>query len=384
MAANSHGNSASDGFIYIVTFLLLGLLATWLFNRYAPVVHEAVMRLSLAELAIPALFDGDAAEAREIILSCDPATTPTATVFRQLPYASRYWAWLAVIMVALLTKASWSLSPADAYRRKLSMKSLLANNAKTVPAIAPVMAWPKSLLEEPVDSGLWMVARQPLQFAAMHGLLVHAEDAGKRIAEQRIIPADMLLDADGMANPTSPILGAIPSPRAALSRGRTEAVFRAQFGPPFPGYILKIQPGYVRKLAVAFLLHGCDRKREAYALLDSMAASFRPPDPGRPPRITMRPPFFDPRKEGRKRHSFDMSIDLEGLAKRGCDVETLLARKDVERATKPHDAWLNLYVLALYAFARNQGVLPTADFIWLRPMNRTLFYLLNDYGRSVA
>ncbi|MBR4747704.1 MAG: hypothetical protein IK061_09995, partial [Desulfovibrio sp.] len=34
-----------------------------------------------------------------------------------------------------------------------------------------------------------------------------------------------------------------------------------------------------------------------------------------------------------------------------------------------------------YECARRKGVLPTAEFIWLRPVDRRLYYLCNNLGR---
>ena len=51
---------------------------------------------------------------------------------------------------------------------------------------------------------------------------------------------------------------------------------------------------------------------------------------------------------------------------------------------RPHSFWRDTALLALYEAARTKGVLPTAEFIWLRPVNRQLWYLLNNLGRRTA
>ena len=52
------------------------------------------------------------------------------------------------------------------------------------------------------------------------------------------------------------------------------------------------------------------------------------------------------------------------------------------RAFMRQHAFLNVAMLAILLHARRRGTLITPDFIWLRPIDRTLFYTLNSAGRQ--
>ena len=65
-------------------------------------------------------------------------------------------------------------------------------------------------------------------------------------------------------------------------------------------------------------------------------------------------------------------------------MDALLKDPRAGEFLKPHSFWRDTALLALYEAARTKGVLPTAEFIWLRPVNRQLWYLLNNLGRRTA
>ena len=47
-------------------------------------------------------------------------------------------------------------------------------------------------------------------------------------------------------------------------------------------------------------------------------------------------------------------------------------------------AYVSTLLASLLEAAREGGVLATAEFIWLKPLNRKLWYLLNSVGRQTA
>ena len=57
--------------------------------------------------------------------------------------------------------------------------------------------------------------------------------------------------------------------------------------------------------------------------------------------------------------------------------------KVVGRACSPH-AYQYTLMASLLEAARNDGVFATAEFIWLKPINRPLWYMLNNAGRQTA
>ena len=63
------------------------------------------------------------------------------------------------------------------------------------------------------------------------------------------------------------------------------------------------------------------------------------------------------------------------------ELANLWENRAVVQAIRPHNKYEPLLMLALYGFARRKGVLNTAEFIWLKVVNRKVFYLCNNWGR---
>ena len=274
---------------------------------------------------------------------------------------------LSFLYIAL----GWRTSVADVYRRTLTMKGLLATQKPFSACIAPILNWPVSLLEEPLDRGPWRAGRQPVQLAVDHGLLLSpAQGGGRPVAREDMVGPDNLARAD------SPWLGRTHK-GLALDRERARRLFAAQLGPRWAGWH-KLPPE-LAKLSCAWMLFASDHKNEAQALLDELSLSFRAPEKARKARWQWTPPFRIPARRG---HPYLLDTHLNAATRALC--EQALNSPLVQKALRPHSTWRNLALLALYEAARSKGVLPTAEFIWLRPVHRELFYLCNNVGRRTA
>ncbi|MCR4667197.1 MAG: hypothetical protein K5657_07875 [Desulfovibrio sp.] len=274
----------------------------------------------------------------------------------------------ASVLILLLLCLSWRLSCRERYARIHSMASLLARNRAHHPCLAPILAWPRSLLEEPLDRGPWMCARQPLQFAAEHGLL-------RRSSDRSLVPAELLLDENGLPDPASPLRGKKGELIFDAKRART--VFEGQFGPRFKGFFALGGP--LLALSLAFALFGLDRKEESMRILNDLARGFMPPGKRRGLSFRPKPPFL--LLAGRPGRRAGMAYRFTNTRE---EISSVLAEAGVIEAVRPHNQYTYLVILALYAFARRKGVLGSAEFIWLKPLLRPLFYLLNNFGRRTV
>lgn len=352
----------------LVFFILLVFAAALLLRAWGPALSEAMLRLSAALLRPLALFAPGYAEAASRISALDPGTVSPSLAFAVLSKSARWYVWILGLPLGfLLFRLGSGISPAEHFRRTLGMRGLLREDMPFNPCVAPAVNWPGGILNEPLDSGPWRAGRQPLQLCAGEGLLRNGE--GKRI------PADELLDSTGLASPSSPWLD--PSATVIFDRKRAAAYYAAAFREPWRGW--ENLPPYLKKLACAFVLHALDRKKEAQRLLDEMSLSFRAPVKERKASLSLRPPFFRPARRAR---GYVLDTHLPGgLAGR---MGTLLQDPRAAAFLRPHSFWRDTALLALYEAARTKVVLPTAEFIWLRPVNRQLWYLLNNLGRRTA
>lgn len=359
-------SDAGLGFFLVSAGLVLvpGLLL----SRYEQPLADMVLAVSRALLVPLAWADADYAAVLARLQALEPGTRDLAFATAVLGRVCRPWVVCVCLpLCLLLVRAGWRLSVLDVYRRTLTMKSLMRAQLPLSPCVAPVLNWPRSLLDEPLDSGPWMAARQPLQLAA---------DAGLLVADTVPVPREEILGPDNLDRTSSRWLGRQRN-GLALDRTRAEQLFAAQLGPRWEGFAAL--PAWQRKLASAFALFACEEKEAAQHLLDSLSLSFRAPVPAQKACLHFFPPRWTPARRARP-CTLDTSVDRDLVPR----IDRALASPQVRRAIRAHSQWRNLALLALYELARGKGVLPTAEFIWLRPLDRKFYYLLNNVGRRTA
>lgn len=354
--------SASSGLLACLACAVALALAL---RHFGPQAKACLLWLAGAACRQAGLVSARYAEAAQRIEALDPAALSLGFC---IELANRACFWHVLLLACPLALAalawSWRISPADIFRRTLGMQDLLRASAPFNACVAPALNWPGGILAEPLDSGPWMAGRQPIQCAAALGLL--------KGPDGRAIPASELLEEGRLANPASPWLR--PGSQASFDREKAAAWLASQLGAPWEGW--DALPPHLRKLSLAWMLFATDRKREAQALLDELSLSFRAPQAPQKARFVRRFPFVERSRPG---HPYLLSCRLPGelasLAKRLC------AEGPCAEALGPHRTWANLALLSLYECARRKGVLPTSEFIWLRPVDRRLYYLCNNLGR---
>ena len=353
-----HSSKPSPNAGFLLAMIVALMLAQILWSRMEGDIKTALRDMALFECALTK---------RELVIP-DARTLSFSELLFFLDEAGKPFAMGSAVLLLFLAGCGFFLSPAERYRRTLSMERLLRHNVSLYPSIAPVLNWGKSLLEESLDKGPWRLAMQPLQFVACHGLLKDDRD-------KKPLGHDLLLTADELGNLDSPVLsGTVP---CHFDRAEAQRIFCTQLGPRFHGF--SRMPHYLQALVIAFMLFSMDRKREAQEILDSLSLSFRPPREARGFELSRHFPFVRFPKKGRKSYVLQARIPLSQK-----EIRSLWENEGIQKAVRAHNAYTNLLVLAIYACARRKGVLPTAEFLWLKPVNRGLFYLLNNYGRRTC
>jgi intracellular multiplication protein IcmP len=121
-------------------------------------------------------------------------------------------------------------------------------------------------------------------------------------------------------------------------------------------------PGYMRGLAAAFVLYINGKPKESYALLGQLSLSYESSDDYN----------YDLNEVG------DYYLDLSG-------VNAVLSNKKYmsikSKVLDRHNDYAYTWLVALLIVARNKGgELASSRFIWLRAVDRTLWYALNQLG----
>lgn len=289
------------------------------------VAHEQIawfiLHFKLWEAKFISLFDQNAWRELALINS----TSPSGASFQKLNEISadvgKYFRYPLAIILGGLAVAIYFTNPTLNYKKTYDMKKLVAQEKDIWPQITPVANL--NLVEADLDEGVWAMAASPMQFAKKNNLLLL----------ERIIPTE------GLA-PQAKII-------ANLKQEDAYRVFTLQLGRYWRGADqLNI---HTKALFAAFAARANRDTEGAAKLLLHIANSS---------------------KNGK--------LDFNG-------VEELLKKhkdnKAVIKLTKSH-AFVLTVMASMLKLARTDGVMASADFLWLKPIDRSLWFMLNSVGRQ--
>lgn len=227
------------------------------------------------------------------------------------------------VMVTLVICAFW-LYWADVplkFRKQYSMKTLRAQEQVNWPAIAPVIK--EDLVPTSVDEGPWAMALLPMEFARKYDLL-----------KKEDIVLDKMLPGMEMT--------------AGLRKGEAKRIFTLQLGAYWEGF--ERCPAHVCALAAIFIARMNRDRDAARKILDTINVTYAK---GKPNYAIARP-----------------------VLKKYLNTEI------VQEVLQLHGYVLTV-MASLLQEARKDGVLASAEFLWLKVVDRRLWYMLNCVGRQV-
>lgn len=176
------------------------------------------------------------------------------------------------------------------------------------------------LINTPLDEGPWAMAMTPMLFAKKMDLLDVKEVNKKKMRFE-----------------------------AKLKKAKARSLLALQLGKPWTD--LNDLPIHIKALFAIFAARGNRDREGAYGLMDQISRST---------------------KHGK--------LDFNG-------VDKLLAKhagaKNVGQVVG-HHAYVLTVMASMLELARTDGVLATAEFLWLKPVDRRLWYTLNTVGRLTA
>lgn len=206
------------------------------------------------------------------------------------------------------------------FKRAHNMNTLRAQEQFNWPAIMPVIK--EDLISEDVNKGPWAMALTPMEFARKYNLL-RKDDA--------------LLDnqTPGMEM------------TAGLRKGDAKRVFTMQLGPYWNGFEHCSPPAYA--LAAVFMARMNRDRDAANLILHTIDKTY----------VTGKPDFSVARPILKKYQNTEA-------------VQEIVAKH----------AYVLTVLGSLLAAARDDGVVPSSEFLWLKPVDRRLWYMLNCIGRQ--
>lgn len=314
--------SAALGPIWIVATICIAGLAIWYFG-HAYVVY-VYFHLKLIEIGIFQFFSSGLNEIKEFILQSSPENitfTQMGGVARQVGNYIRYPIVPILLLLALVLN---SKAESAKYHNVYSMKTLLNSQVSCWPQLTPVLKL--DLIQQNINDGPWAMAMQPMYFAKYYKLLL----------------IEMPKRQEGQ-------LSKEVTYKVSVIQSRAKRLFIMQLGKRWKGF--DNLPIHVKALFAIFAAKASRSGEEAKNFLYKLSASS---------------------KEG--------MVDFSGAG------ELLKKYKDSSVVTAVVDkhAYVLTVMASLLEAARLDGVLSCADFLWLKPIDRCLWFLLNCVGRQTA
>lgn len=228
---------------------------------------------------------------------------------------------LAVLMFALAIIVYFA-NNVRVFKRIYSMKELARLEKVNWPQISPVVGL--DLIKTDVDSGPWAMAMSPMQYCKRYRLLEEV-----RVQRQ-----------EGMTRKDWDRVDAI------LKRGQANKLFALQLGPLWRD--VNALPPHAKALFAVFAARIAADSETAAKLLKQLSVSA-----------------------GSK---LDLT-GVDGLIKKH------IGHKQVQEIINSH-AYVLTVMASMLQGARDDGVQASADFLWLKPVDRKLWYTLNTVGRQ--
>lgn len=334
-------------FLWVVFLLIILVVIPAIYAAKAGYINGLLLALSKVQLKAFVPFSEEAQTAWGHISGLDPASLTWEQMQGVLRYTGKWARWPLLLLLVCIGAVAVFMGRTRGLVRRLNMESLLQNNADSFACLRPVVGRGKYLLSsESYDSGLWRIARTPVQFALEHRLLVD-ENGTPFLPEQAL--------RNGLASMELPAYG-----NSRLDEARALVVLREQLGPAFTGFA-RLAPCR-RPLAAAFIAYANGEKKECVGILDAVSCSYV-------------------EKNGRASCPI---LEQHYFAKRLRTVWEQHQSVLLENSLIRHSSYELPWFMALLNRARQKGVLASSQFLWLRPLDRALWHVLHQCGGRAA
>ena len=306
--------------VWITLLFLATIYLIWFFAHQHIVAF--VFKLTVWQGKLVTFFVNDPKLTANIYLmeTIDPITVKWDQFIALIASVGNYLRYPFIVVLSVLGIWLYSSNIKLKFRKVHDMKTLRAQEQRNWTAIMPIVK--EDLVEADINKGPWAMGMSPMEFARRHQLL-RKDDA--------------ILDA--------PMPGMEMT--AGVRRGDAKRVFTLQLGPYFDGF--DKCPPHVCALAAVFVARISRDRAAATMIINTLNITW---SQGKPNYAIARPVL--------KKY---MNTEL---------VQEVIARH----------AYLLTVMASLLEAARDDGVVPCSEFLWLKPTDRRLWYMLNCVGRQ--
>lgn len=314
------GSDNSMAPVWIIILLFITAYFIWaLAHQY---IVNFVFTINIWQARLVNLFLNNQTLANQIYLmqTIDPTTVNWEQMVNMSRSVGDYMRYPVVCVMVVLAVLLYNSNITLKYRRAHDMKSLRAQEQFNWPAIMPVVK--EDLVSQDVNKGPWAMALTPMEFARKYNLL-RKDDA--------------LLD--------NPLPG--EEMTAGVKRGDAKRVFTMQLGPYWDGFERCSPQAYA--LSAVFIARMNRDRDAANNILKVLDKTF----------VDGKPDFSVAKPVMKKYQNSEL-------------VQEVVAKH----------AYMLTVIASLLEAARQDGVVPSSEFLWLKPVDRRLWYMLNCVGRQ--
>lgn len=239
-------------------------------------------------------------------------------------FIGQYLMYPVCFILGIMTLVMLRGTATTRYTKAYNMDTLAQQEKNNWPQIAPVVDL--DLIAMDIGKGPWAMSMNPMQFARHY----------------KVLKVEMVADRKNIWK-TEGI------PKATVIKDRANQIFAAQLGPLWSG--VDNLPPHTKAVFAAFaarIEHDTDTCKGYLAKLSQTAA----------------------------KGEIDYADTDDILKKYGNS-------KAIQMCLAKH-AYVLTVMATMLQLARADGVLASADFLWIKPLDRRLWYILNCVGRQVA
>jgi len=323
MAQQQQSGGNTDNSMAPIWITVFVMLAAWLLWKLAKQhIVAIVFQLNLWQAKLVTPFVNDASLNNDIMLmqTLNPGTVTWQQLVDLTGSVGNYTRYPVAVILVVLAIYLYQSNITLRFRKTHSMKTLRAQEQFNWPAIMPVIK--HDIVAEDVSKGPWAMSLTPLEFAQKYRLL--KKD-------------DALLD--------NPLPGMELT--AGIRRGDAKRVFTLQLGPYWEGF--DHLPPHAYALAAVFMARMNRDRNSAVLILETLDRTCAA---GKP--------------------DFSVARPILKKYQNTTDVQEIVAKH----------AYQLTVLSSLIECARLDGVVPSAEFLWLKSVDRRLWYMLNCIGRQ--
>lgn len=316
----SGGGDNSMAPVWITVALFFALFFIWkMGSKY---IVATVFKLNVLQAKVVMFFVTSQKLENDVYLmqTIDPATVSWQRFLDLTTSVGIYTRYPVAVLLVVLAIFLYQSNITLKFRKAHNMKSLRAQEQFNWPAIMPIVK--EDIVSADVNVGPWAMALTPLEFAQKYNLL-RKDDA--------------VLDNPQPGEELT----------AGVRKGDAKRVFTMQLGPYWEGF--DHCPPHVYALAAVFMARMNRDRNSANLILETLDKTCAA---GKP----------------------DFSVA-------GPILKKYENTEDVQAIVGKH-AYLLTVLASLLEGARQDGVVPSAEFLWLKITDRRLWYMLNSIGRQ--